>query len=100
MLVIIMRIIQQLFAPSLVGTGFYLAKLIVNWYKINLWCNDLIKGKEKYLIVGISGSIGSASVGKMAPAICLTLYYYIPSPMVIGVFMMMIAGATIWALWK
>lgn len=68
--------------------------------KINLWCNDLIKGKEKYLIVGISGSIGSASVGKMAPAICLTLYYYIPSPMVIGVFMMMIAGATIWALWK
>lgn len=68
--------------------------------KINLWCNDLIKGKEKYLIVGISGSIGSATIGKMAPATCLTLYYYIPSPMVIGVFMMMIAGATIWALWK
>ena len=28
-----MRIIQHLFAPSLVGTGFYLAKLIVNWYE-------------------------------------------------------------------
>lgn len=68
--------------------------------RINLWCNDLIKGKEKYLIVGISGSIGSATIGKMAPATCLTLYYYIPSPMVIGVFMMIIAGATIWALWE
>lgn len=68
--------------------------------KINLWCNDLIKGREKYLIVGISGSIGSATIGKMAPAICLTLYYYIPSPMVIGVFTMIIASATIWALWE
>ncbi len=68
--------------------------------KINLWCNDLIKGREKYLIVGISGSIGSATIGKMAPAICLTLYYYIPSPMVIGAFIMIIASAAIWALWR
>jgi len=66
--------------------------------KINLWSNDLIKEKEKYLIVGIGGSIGSATIGKMTPAICLGLYHYFNSPMVLAWFMVVIAVGTIWAI--
>ena len=66
--------------------------------KINLWSNDLIKEKEKYLIVGIGGSIGSATIGKMTPAICLGLYHYFISPMVLAWFVVVIAVGTIWAI--
>ena len=66
--------------------------------KINLWSNDLIKEKEKYLIVGIGGSIGSATIGKMTPAICLGLYHYFNSPMVLAWFVVVIAVGTIWAI--
>ena len=65
---------------------------------INLWYDSLIPKTEKYLITGIGSSIGSAIIGKMAPAICLGLYHYTNSPLVIGWFMFIISLGTIWAI--
>jgi MFS family permease len=62
--------------------------------KINLWSNNLIQEEGKYLIVGIGGSIGSATIGKMTPAICLSLYYYIGSPIIFAWFIALISIAT------
>lgn len=42
---------------------------------LNVWCNNQIKGDEKYIIVGIGTTLGASIVGKMAPAFCLFLYY-------------------------
>jgi len=65
---------------------------------INLWYETIIHKPEKYLIVGIGYSIGTAIIGKMAPAICLGLYHYTKSPFVIGWFMFIISLATILAI--
>ena len=53
---------------------------------------------EKYLIVGIGYSIGTAVIGKMSPAICLVLYHYTKSSFVVGWFMFIISLATILAI--
>jgi len=65
---------------------------------INLWYENIIYKPEKYLIVGIGYSIGTAIIGKMAPAICLGLYHYTKSPFVIGWFMFIISLATVLAI--
>ncbi len=65
---------------------------------INLWYDGLLPKTEKYLVTGIGSSIGSAAIGKMAPAICLGLYHYTNSPFVIGWFMFIISLGTIWAI--
>lgn len=62
---------------------------------INLWYETIIYNPEKYLIVGIGYSIGTAIIGKMTPAICLGLYHYTKSPFVIGWFMFVISLATV-----
>ncbi len=63
--------------------------------KVNIWHNKQIQGEEKYLIIGIGSAIGSASIGKMAPTICLILYQYFQNPVVIGLFITMIATMTL-----
>jgi len=65
---------------------------------INLWYENIIYKPEKYLIVGIGYSIGTAIIGKMAPAICLGLYHYTKSSFVIGWFMFIISLATLLAI--
>ncbi len=65
---------------------------------INLWYENIIYKPEKYLIVGIGYSIGTAIIGKMAPTICLGLYHYTKSPFVIGWFMFIISLATLLAI--
>ena len=65
---------------------------------INLWHNSLLSKTEKYLIIGIGSSIGSATIGKMTPAICLGLYHYTNSPFTIGCFMFVISLMTILAI--
>ena len=42
---------------------------------LNLWLYNKIKGDEKYIVVGMGTTLGASIVGKMAPAICLVLYY-------------------------
>lgn len=42
----------------------------------NLWCFRQVTGNSKYLIIGISSSLGSCVIGKMNVAICLSLYKY------------------------
>lgn len=68
--------------------------------KINLWCNNLFENEEKYLIVGIGSSIGSAVIGKMTPVICLSLFHYYPSPIIFAWFIAIVALGTICSLWK
>ena len=65
---------------------------------INLWYDAIICKPEKYLIVGIGYSIGTAVIGKMSPAICLGLYHYTKSSFVVGWFMFIISLATILAI--
>lgn len=62
---------------------------------INIWYDDLItKDAEKYFLVGIGSSIGSAIVGKMAPTICLLLYYYSKSAFSIAWFVTIVSICT------
>lgn len=65
---------------------------------INLWYEAIIHKPEKYLIVGIGYSIGTAIIGKMTPAICLGIYHYTKSPFLIGCFIFIISLATILAI--
>ncbi len=65
---------------------------------IILWQDKLIPTTEKYLITGIGNSIGSTIIGKMAPAICLGLYHYTGSSLVIGWFVLIVSLGTIWAI--
>lgn len=65
---------------------------------ITLWQEALIPSAEKYLITGIGNSLGSATIGKMSPAICLGLYHYTGSALVIGLFIFVVSLATIWAI--
>ncbi len=68
--------------------------------KINIWCNDQINGKQKYLITGIGSSLGCSIIGKMTPSICLILYHYFQSPNVVGLFITIISAFTLWALFS
>jgi hypothetical protein len=51
---------------------------------LNLWCSSLIEGRDKYIVVGIANAIGASTVGKMTPAICLSIYYYTGSHVWVG----------------
>lgn len=65
---------------------------------INLWYDNLTSTDEKYFIVGIGSSIGSAVIGKMTPAICLTLYYYTKSSFTIAWFVLSVSIMTVLAI--
>lgn len=64
---------------------------------INLWLNNLISTKDKYLIIGIGNAIGSSIIGKMAPALCLSIYYYTNSYFAPIWFVVVVALSTAWA---
>lgn len=66
---------------------------------INLWYDNLMPlDAKKYFITGIGSAIGSAVIGKMAPAVCLTLYYYTKSPFVIAWFVFAISMITVFSI--
>ncbi len=65
---------------------------------INLWYDGLISEENgKYFIIGIGSAIGSAIIGKMAPAICLLLYHYTKSSLSIALFVLFISVLTFFA---
>jgi MFS family permease len=62
---------------------------------LNLWCSSLIEGRDKYIVVGIANAIGASTIGKMTPAICLSLYYYTGSYVSIGWYVIAIISLTL-----
>ena len=62
---------------------------------LNIWCQKLIPGGDKYLVIGIGNAIGASTIGKMTPAICLSLYYYSNSPVAVGIYIFAITLATV-----
>jgi hypothetical protein len=62
---------------------------------LNLWCSSLIEGRDKYIVVGIANAIGASTIGKMTPAICLSLYYYTGSHVSIGWYVIAIISLTL-----
>jgi MFS family permease len=65
---------------------------------LNVWCNSLLRSNSKYLVVGIGNSLGVAVIGKMTPAICLGIYYYSGSHMLIIAYISLVIIAAIWGL--
>jgi hypothetical protein len=65
---------------------------------LNLWCSNLIVGEDKYLIIGIANALGSSTIGKMTPAICMSLYYWTGSYLSIAFYIMLVIFATLLSL--
>ncbi|WP_316353990.1 MFS transporter [Candidatus Trichorickettsia mobilis] len=42
---------------------------------LNLWCKKLVNSPDQYLVVGIGNALASATVGRLTPAICLSLWH-------------------------
>lgn len=57
---------------------------------LNLWCNSLIKSNEKYLVIGMGSAFGTAIIGRMTPAIGLSLYYLTNNYILVGFYIMVI----------
>ncbi len=53
---------------------------------LNLWCKEQVEGDEKYIVVGMGTILGATITGKLAPAICLSLYHATGSFMTIAVY--------------
>ncbi|AFB21396.1 palindromic element RPE4 domain-containing protein [Rickettsia canadensis] len=64
---------------------------------LNCWLNDLFKTTDKYMLVGIGSSIGSALIGRLVPSTCLTLWHATGSSLSIAVYITVISAITLWA---
>jgi MFS family permease len=53
---------------------------------LNLWCSQQVLGDEKYIVVGIGGSLGASVIGKLTPSICLALFYYTNTHMSVALY--------------
>lgn len=65
---------------------------------LNLWCRDQVEGDEKYIVVGMGTTLGATTIGKLTPAICLSLYHVTGSYMTIAVYiacMFLLSGIAI-----
>lgn len=58
---------------------------------IQAWYYDLFSGPERYLLTGISYSIGEEILGRNSTVICLSLWYYFRSPVAPAIFIALIA---------
>ncbi|XVN41599.1 MAG: MFS transporter [Rickettsia endosymbiont of Argas persicus] len=65
---------------------------------LNCWLNDLFKTADKYMLVGISSSIGSSLIGRLAPSTCLMLWHLTGSSVSIAVYMVVISLIALWAI--
>ncbi|MCC8483353.1 MAG: MFS transporter, partial [Rickettsia endosymbiont of Labidopullus appendiculatus] len=64
---------------------------------LNYWLNSLFHGSDKYMLVSIGDALGTSIFGRSAPAVCIALWHFTDSSISIGVYIAMIALATIWA---
>ncbi len=58
---------------------------------IQAWYYELFDGSERYLLTGISYSIGEEILGRNSTVICLSLWYYFASPVAPAIFIATIA---------
>ncbi|HJD67214.1 MAG TPA: MFS transporter [Rickettsia endosymbiont of Bembidion lapponicum] len=58
---------------------------------LNCWLNDLFKTADKYMLVGISSSIGSSLIGRLTPSTCLMLWHITNSSISIAIYITMIS---------
>ena len=65
---------------------------------INLWFKKLISSPDQYLVVNMGSAFGSATIGKLSPVICLSLWHYTQSSLSIAIYIVFIALGAIWAI--
>ena len=58
---------------------------------LNYWYNQLFTSRERFLLIGMGGALGSATIGRLVPAICLAIWHTTNHAGWIGVFIMVIA---------
>lgn len=77
------------------GASFYYILFVRLWVvfwgvvylcPLNFWAKNQILGEERYLIVGIGSTIGSSLIGKISPAICMSIIYYTNSILLVALF--------------
>jgi hypothetical protein len=59
---------------------------------LNLWCKNQVKGKEKYMIVGMGFTFGASTIGKLTPSICLIIVHYTGSYLPIAGYIMIVVA--------
>lgn len=67
---------------------------------VNIWVNSLFNESDKYLLSGISSSIGSSTIGRFTPVICIALWHFTGISISIALYIAAISFITIWALKK
>ena len=56
-----------------------------------MWTKNIIpNNKDNYLIIGIGSALGSSIIGKLSPAICLSIFYYSHNINFVAIFLMLI----------
>ncbi|MDX2050092.1 MAG: MFS transporter [Rickettsiaceae bacterium] len=65
---------------------------------LQAWYYSLVSGNDKYLVIGISASIGEEVLGRNSTAICLLLWHYFKNPIAPAMYIFLIAGLASFAL--
>ncbi len=64
---------------------------------MNLWFKKLRKSSDQYLVISMGQALGSATIGKLSPAICLSLWHYGGYSIYIALYISIIALSAAWA---
>lgn len=91
------------------NASFYYVLLVRAWIvfwgvvfscPFNLWCFKQIKSQNKYIIIGISSSVGTGLIGKMNPAIGLFIFYQFGNYKYIAIYLSLIMLFTAYMIYK
>ena len=61
---------------------------------LNLWSKMLFNSPEQYLLVGMGNAIGTATLGRVTPAICLWLWYTTKTTLAPALYIVLVIIAT------
>lgn len=65
---------------------------------LNLWSKRLFDSPEQYLLVGMGHALGTATLGRMTPAICLWLWHATKMPTVPALYLALLILGTAYAI--
>lgn len=65
---------------------------------LNLWCKNLLNSADQYLVIGMGSAFAAATVGRLTPVICLSLWYFTGSSLSIALYILAIILVTIYVL--
>ncbi|RTK92783.1 MAG: MFS transporter [Rickettsiales bacterium] len=64
---------------------------IIYMCPLTMWTKNIIpNNKDNYLIIGIGSGLGSSIIGKLSPAICLSIFHYSNNINFVAIFLMLI----------